>query len=278
MLNLSECWMSGSSPAKDRRHLRVIQNDRGQRSLALDGPIFEQPWTNQVASDAANVAFARLRDGVDVAQVLELTKDLLNECSRLTEKLASNARVHLECGAGCDHCCHEAVGVTAPEALQVYAYLRQTRSEEELNVLRLELRERSEAIRGLSTSERYSPDHPCPLLKDGSCSVYPARPFACRGMNSVDRADCESRLRDPVRRREFLRTGQGGRVLLDPLLATQAVSVGLQLALFEQFSLDMRQLDLIWALDLLFAGGADVAEAWAAGKANFESALGAAPR
>ncbi len=271
----AEQGSSSSEFVDERRHLRVVQDDAGRRSLVLAAPLFEQPWANRVASNAANVAFVRLQEGVDLEQVFELTGELLEECSKLTDKLAADSRAALECGAGCDHCCHLAVGVTAPEALVVHAYLQQNRSEEELNALRLELSERSEAIRGLSTAERFSPDQPCPLLKDGSCSVYPARPFACRGMNSVDRADCESRLRDPVRREAFLRTGQGGRVLLAPLVAAQAIGVGMQLALFERFRLDMRQLDLIWALDLLFTRGTDVAKGWAAGKGTFQSALGA---
>jgi Fe-S-cluster containining protein len=266
---------SSSSSVDNRRHLRVVQNEGGRSSLALNAPIFEQEWANRVASHAANVIFARLGDGVDREQLSALMEELLTQCSKLTDKVTLDSGVTLECGVGCDHCCHLPVGVTAPEALVVYAYLQQNRSEEELNALRLTLRERSEAIRGLSLNQRYSPDHPCPLLKDGSCSVYPARPLACRGMNSVDRADCESRLRDPVRREEFLRTGQGGRVLVAPLLATQAVGVGMQLALFEHFGLDMRQLDLIWALDLLFTRGTEVAEEWVAGRGSFQSALGA---
>lgn len=265
---------SGSSSIVDnRRHLRIVQNESGRGSLVLNAPLFEHEWANQVASDTANAVFARLQEAVDLEQLWKLMDELLTECSKLTDRLASNSTVSVECSVGCNHCCHQPVGITVPEALQIYAYLQQNRSEEELNALRLELRERSEAIRGLSTTQRYSPDHPCPLLKDGSCSVYSARPLACRGMNSLDRADCESRLRDPVRREEFLRTGQGGRVLVAPLLASQAVSVGIQLALLEHFRLDMRQLDLIWALDLLFARGTDVAKEWVAGKGSFQSAL-----
>jgi hypothetical protein len=49
----------------------------------------------------------------------------------------------------------------------------------------------------------------------------------------------------------------------------------MQLALFEHFGLDMRQLDLIWALDLLFTRGTEVAEEWVAGRGSFQSALGA---
>jgi len=166
------------------------------------------------------------------------------------------------------------VGVTAPEALQLYAFLRRTRSEAELSALQQKLRACSDAIRGLSHDERCSPSYPCPLLEAGSCSVYSARPFACRGMNSLDRADCDARLHDPVRREEYLSTGQGGRALISPILASQAISGGLQLALFEHFQLDMRQLDLVWALDLLFTRGNEVASEWAAGGSSFEPALG----
>jgi hypothetical protein len=36
------------------------------------------------------------------------------------------------CRAGCDHCCYQAVGVTAPEALAIVAHLRSALSAAEL--------------------------------------------------------------------------------------------------------------------------------------------------
>jgi hypothetical protein len=247
----------------------------GKRSLALTAPIFDRAWANQVATRAANAAFERLQANIDLNQVLELTEELLAENSKLTDQFLAEPGPKVECRAGCDHCCHVPVGVTAPEALQIYAFLRRTRSEAELDALQQKLRACSDAIRGLSHDERYSPNYPCPLLEARSCSVYPARPFACRGMNSLDRSGCEARLHDPVRREESLRTGQGGPALINPILASQAISGGLQLVLSEHFQLDMRQLDLAWALDLLFTRGPEVAAEWAAGGGSFQSALGA---
>ncbi|HYQ03291.1 MAG TPA: hypothetical protein VER96_31670 [Polyangiaceae bacterium] len=261
-------------PPDVRRHLRVVQNDVGKRCLALTAPIFDRAWANQVVTQVANAAFDRLEANVDLKQVVKLTEELLAENSKLTEQFLAEPGPKVECAVGCDHCCHVPVGVTAPEALQVYAFLRRTRSETELDALQQKLRACSDAIRGLSHDERYSPNYPCPLLEAGSCTVYPARPFACRGMNSLDRSDCDARLHDPVRREESLTTGQGGLALINPILASQAISGGLQLALFEHFQLDMRQLDLVWALDLLFTRGPEVAAEWAAGSASFQSALG----
>jgi Fe-S-cluster containining protein len=266
---------SRSDPPDVHRHLRVIQNDTGKPCLALTAPIFDRAWANQVATQVANAAFGRLHATVDLNEVLKLTEELLAENSNLTDQFLAEPGPKVECAAGCDHCCHVPVGVTAPEALQLYAFLRRTRSEAELGALQQKLSAWSDAIRGLSHDERYSPNYPCPLLEGGSCSVYPARPFACRGMNSLDRSDCEARLHDPVRREEYLTTGQGGRALINPILASQAISGGLQLVLFEHFQLDMRQLDLVWALDLLFTRGTDVAAEWAAGGGSFEPALGA---
>jgi len=273
-LKTQETVNSASPPPDVRRHLRVVQNDVGKRSLALTAPIFDRAWANQVATQVANAAFDRLQANIDLNEILKLTEQLLGENSKLTDQFLAEPGPKVECGAGCDHCCHVPVGVTAPEALQLYAFLRRTRSEAELDALQQKLRACSEAIRGLSHNERYSPNYPCPLLEAGSCSVYPARPFACRGMNSLDRSDCAARLHDPVRREEYLRTGQSGPALINPILASQAISGGLQLVLFEHFQLDMRPLDLVWALDLLFTRGTEVASEWAAGGGSFQPALG----
>jgi hypothetical protein len=52
------------------------------------------------------------------------------------------------------------------------------------------------------------------------------------------------------------------------------VSAGVQLGLAELYRLDMRALDLIAAMHLLFTGGESIPREWIAGRAAFEPALG----
>ena len=61
---------------------------------------------------------------------------------------------------------------------------------------------------------------------------------------------------------------------MEPIRAFHAISAGLQLGLSELYALDMRPLDLIAAMHLLFTGGEAVPRAWIAGHAAFEAARG----
>jgi hypothetical protein len=186
------------------------------------------------------------------------------------------------CQSGCDHCCYQSVGVTPPEALAIWRHVLETTSEEELDALRVRLRAFRDRTRDLSARERVSPDLPCPFLEDHACSIYSVRPLSCRGMNSLDATVCEKKLHD-VRVREASFAGTlPGHVLVEPIRAFHAISAGLQLALAECFGLDMRPLDLAWALQLLLedtpARGGDLegslATRWLAGEPALASARG----
>jgi Fe-S-cluster containining protein len=89
----------------------------------------------------------------------------------------------LACRQGCAHCCQQPVTVSAPEAFFVAA----------------QIKSRPGAVLAITHANRrpqpgtqgYSP-MPCPLLDDAACSVYAARPLACRGFVSRDVMACRT--------------------------------------------------------------------------------------
>ncbi len=195
--------------------------------------------------------------------------------SRLTEGLLSRAPAGaVACKAGCDHCCHQVVGVTAPEALAIVQHLQATLSAAELASFAAHLGALLERARGLTAQQRFSPDHPCPFLRSARCSIYEVRPLSCRGMNSLSAGECAKRLRDPEARSEFLTSGVAGHSFMEPIRAFHAVSAGLQLCLSELYRLDMRPLELGTAIALLLGDAAALTEGWLRGQKSFESARG----
>ena len=193
--------------------------------------------------------------------------------SRLAEGLLARAPDGaVACKAGCDHCCYQIVGVTAPEALAIFDHLSQTASDPELEAVSARVAASRARTRGLSAAERFSPDHPCPFLEAGRCSIYEVRPLACRGMNSLDAGECETRLRDPDARAAFLATNEGGHSFMEPIRAFHAVSAGLQVGLSELYNLDMRALDLTAAMDLLLNGDESIPADWIGTRHPFEAA------
>jgi Fe-S-cluster containining protein len=260
--------------AAGRLHLALHRDPvTGREGIALEVPVFAESWQNDVAAGTANTAYATLGRAATLDGTVELARHLLASTSRLTDGLLARAPAGaVACRAGCDHCCHQIVGVTPPEALAIFDHLSRTASDAELAEISARVAEARARTRGLTSAERFSPDHPCPFLRTGRCSIYEVRPLSCRGMNSLDAHECETRLREPAAREAFLAEASAGRSFMEPIRAFHAVSAGLQLALAELYNLDMRALDLTAAMDLLLNGAESIPSDWIATGHPFEPA------
>ncbi|HEX2660944.1 MAG TPA: YkgJ family cysteine cluster protein [Polyangia bacterium] len=262
--------------ADGRVHLALHRDPvNGREQLTLDVPVFRNDWQNELVAAAANTAYAIVQGEPKVERAVELARNAMAAMSRLAEGLLASApQGAVACKPGCDHCCHQSVGVTPPEALAIFEHLRHTLGEVERAALAAQLAVSEERTRGLSAAERFSPDHPCPFLAQGRCSIYEVRPLACRGMNSLSADECARRLRDPEARAAFLAQGVGGHSYLEPIRAVHAISAGLQVLLSEFYNLDMRPLELTSALHLLFESYDRVVPAWLDGAPAFAPAHG----
>jgi Fe-S-cluster containining protein len=262
--------------AAGRLHLALHRDPTsGREGISLEVPVFEESWQNDLALGTANTAFATLGRAATLAGAVDLARHVTTATSRLIEGLLARAPSGaIACRAGCDHCCYQIVGVTPPEALAIFDHLSRTASDAALAALADRVAAARARTRGLSSAERFSPDHPCPFLEQptGRCTIYEVRPLACRGMNSLDAHECEARLRDPETRAEFLAGGAPGHTFLEPIRAFHAVSAGLQLALAELYRLDMHALDLTAAMDLLLNGDPSITADWIGAGAAFAPA------
>lgn len=77
------------------------------------------------------------------------------------------------CKEGCSHCCHMATNITEREAAEMAKA-----SGRKVSV--------PDIFDDPDTVQRFE-GVPCPFLKDNRCSIYAARPFACRIHISMDR-------------------------------------------------------------------------------------------
>jgi hypothetical protein len=267
---------SASRDARGRVHLALHRDPRtGTESVRLALPVFKESWQNELTAAVANTARSLLGNQPTLERALELARNAMGATSRLSDGfLASAPPGAVACKAGCDHCCHQMVGVTVPEALTILDYLQKTRSPAELESITRQIAIAHEQRKSLSSNERFSPDHPCVLLVGGHCSIYEVRPLSCRGMNSLDAGECSRRLRDPSARSEFLATGLGGHSFLEPIRAFHAISAGLQLSLAELYQLDMLPLELTAALNLLLQGSPTLVSDWLRGQPSLAAARG----
>lgn len=120
----------------------------------------------------------------------------------------------IQCKAGCPWCCYIRLTASVPEVLAVLDYIRKTFSAGEVAALERKVANVDGYTRGLDGEARACLRLPCPLLKDGSCSVHPVRPLSCRAVVSVDVAACkrahETRMAEPVPQHEWQRQAANG--------------------------------------------------------------------
>ena len=96
---------------------------------------------------------------------LENYQTLLQRVDLLCDRTASRLGDQLSCRPGCDACCRH-LSVCAVEA----AALREA----------LEALSEADAEVILQRAEQAGPEDGCPLLQDGLCLLYRARPIICR--------------------------------------------------------------------------------------------------
>ena len=102
------------------------------------------------------------------------------------QTLAANDHTRSACRSGCDHCCHFPVGVRFSEALLLAASISADAQ------LRATVQRAEEVSRPKSWQDLAG--EPCPLLVDGHCARYDARPTPCRALRSFDADACQGAL------------------------------------------------------------------------------------
>lgn len=258
-----------------RVHLVLEETSSLQRVASrFTRPLFDESWQDNLALATANAALRHLGETPSLEGAYALAHETLSALSKLAEGLAAQSPREVACATGCDHCCHQSVGVTGIEAVTIVDYLKAQLNAEALERLALSVRQTRELTRGLSYSDRHSPAFPCVFLNaKGACSIYPVRPLVCRAVNSLDAEQCRLNLRAPEQRSKFLATGQGAEALLGPIRASHAISAGMQLAGSDAYGIDMQPLDLVAAIDELLTDPT-MGQRWLTERATLSDAAG----
>jgi Fe-S-cluster containining protein len=261
--------------AQGRTHLVVHRDAQGRvQRLTLAQPLFNDAWQNDIAVAAASTAHGIMSQGRTPENAVELGRNAMEGTSKIAAGLLARSSQAPACRNGCAHCCYQSVGVSAPEVLAIYDHLVSTRSPAELTATVERIRAADDATRGMSSADRFSPELPCPFLENERCSIYEARPLACRGKNSLDAEACEQTLRDPTARAKLLDGTLKVPCFLEPIRAFHAIAGGVQLALAELHGLQVAPLELSAAMRILVDDPEGVPCAWLAGRDPFAAARG----
>lgn len=114
-------------------------------------------------------------------------------------RLPAVDRGPLACRAGCDMCCHLRVMVTPTEVFGLLDFLGAVLSEAAFDGFRSRVLAAHARVAALPPDKVLATNVPCPLLVDGSCIGYAARPFNCRSYHSLDRDACQQAFDHPER-------------------------------------------------------------------------------
>ncbi|MCX5723692.1 MAG: YkgJ family cysteine cluster protein [Nitrospirae bacterium] len=176
-----------------------------------------------------NTPAGRLTTAIDVptglipiTAIVPVTRRLGEEAAQLEAQQAIEAGQTISCRMGCAACCRMLVPLSPPEAFSLRDYVGQLPTDRRTLLLtRLsETRDRlKEAnlwgqLNGVAEASKPIPDEaldpinrayyalriPCPYLENEMCSIYEARPAACRELLVTSPAElCQDLVENPVR-------------------------------------------------------------------------------
>jgi Fe-S-cluster containining protein len=113
-------------------------------------------------------------------------------------RIASAADVGtLACRPGCTWCCYFTVDVRAVEVFSILDFVERTFTIDEKARVYAEVRANGAALKNLGESERTKRNIKCPFLNDGRCTIYAARPQACRNYHATNVAGCQKSYEEP---------------------------------------------------------------------------------
>jgi Fe-S-cluster containining protein len=177
---------------------------------------------------ALNTPAGRLTTAIDVptgfipiTSIVPLTRRLGDEAAQLETEQATAAGKTISCRKGCAACCRMLVPVSAPEAFALREYVEQLPTDRRAMLLnRLgDTKERVkreglwDRLADVAEASRPVPDKeldpinqsyyalriPCPYLEDEACSIYEARPAACRELLVTSPAElCQDMVQNPI--------------------------------------------------------------------------------
>ncbi len=102
------------------------------------------------------------------------------------------------CHAGCHWCCGFKTSVYPFEVVRMVAYLNETLSADQRKSLLQHIEKMDKRTHNLSSKQRAKLKIFCPLLQNGACIAYPARPMSCRAYLSTDEKACKRAFHSPA--------------------------------------------------------------------------------
>ncbi len=139
-------------------------------------------------------------------QFLTYIAETYTAIDKLIDSLLAYAQkqgVQVDCKKGCAWCCHQAVFANSYEIHYLGDFIKNNFSPEEINDIKKKAHNKQNKTSKLKEKDVLNYKHPCPLLVNGSCSAYEARPMACRIYLSMKVATCLEFYKNPRKKDSY---------------------------------------------------------------------------
>ena len=151
-------------------------------------------------SDGYKLAKEHLKEGLCRENMLIMSSNLYDAVDGLIDSFIHRCRLEgktIECRKGCYLCCSQAVLVLPYEVLYIASFIKNHLSKDEQDEIYGRVIKKDNITSHMKVQEFLSYKDTCPMLKNGVCMVYEARPMACRTYLSSSSAGCKTEFDNP---------------------------------------------------------------------------------
>lgn len=150
---------------------------------------FEKAFYN----DGFQLGMKALEAGDDKQQMFAAIGEMYAAIDSLIESISALAKQQgqaVDCKVGCEWCCHQPVFALDYEIGYLQNYIDEYFDEETKKTIAGKAKRKNTKLSALSDDELLNAKSPCPLLNEGACMAYEARPMACRIYLSTSLKSC----------------------------------------------------------------------------------------
>jgi len=181
-------------------------------------------------SDGYQLAQTAIEKGFTTNSLFLAIESMYSAIDSLNDSIIASAKkqnISVACYNGCHWCCHQAVFANSYELHYLSEQIKANFSPEELNDVISKTEAKLTQTSDLTEDELLKFKSPCPLLVNGSCSAYEARPMACRIYLSTKLETCLEFYNHPENETNY------PALIEFPLRAGQMMNEGFRAALKE---------------------------------------------
>lgn len=160
----------------------------------------------QFYSDGYRLAIKAANEGFTEDDIFSSIKEMYHSIDEFNSSFAHFTQKHkqkIACKKGCEWCCHQPVFALSYELDYLNDYIKNNFNSKEQKEISIRAAKKCKQFEGLQKDILMNSKFPCPLLKDGICIAYDARPISCRIYLSMDVKTCMTFFKKPNSKTNF---------------------------------------------------------------------------